>query len=133
MEQKELTRFDMDELLVLYESVGWTNYTKRPGMLKSACEHSLFTLGAYDGDKLVGLIRCVGDGYSIVLIQDILVLPQYQRRGIGTQLLKGVLEHFPNVYQIQLLTDNTPKTKSFYRSVGLMNANDIGCCAFIKM
>ena len=102
-------------------------------MLKKAYENSLLTLGAYDGDKLVGVIRTVGDGFSIVFIQDILVFPEYQRKGIGTQLIREIMERFSSVYQIQLMTDNTPKTVSFYQSVGFVKAYDMGCCAFTKM
>ncbi len=69
----ELTTFDFDTILKLYASVGWTNYTEKPEMLKKAFENSLLILGAYDNDKLVGVIRVVGDGASVVLIQDILV------------------------------------------------------------
>ena len=129
----ELTEFDLDTILDLYASVGWKNYTDKPEMLRKAYENSLFTLGAYDDDKLVGVIRTVGDGFSVVVIQDILVFPECQRKGIGTQLLREVMERFSSVYQMELMTDNTPKTISFYKSAGFVRADDMGCCAFIKM
>lgn len=129
----ELTVFDMDEILALYSSVGWTNYTKDPEMVKKAYENSLLILGAYDGDRLVGLIRTVGDGHSVVFIQDILVSPEYQRKGIGTKLMRAVLEQFSSVYQIELMTDDTDKTVSFYRSMGFVRADEMGCCAFMRM
>lgn len=130
---RELTTFDLEVLLDLYNSVGWTNYTRAPEMLRKAYENSLLTLGAFDGDQLAGIIRTVGDGYSVVFIQDILVFPEYQRKGIGTQLLREILGRFPDVYQMELMTDNTAKTVSFYRSAGFVRADDIGCCAFMKM
>ena len=40
---------------------------------------------------------------------------------------------FPVVYQMELMTDNTAKTVSFYRSAGFVRADDMGCCAFMKM
>lgn len=129
----ELTTFNFDTILKLYSSVGWTNYTEKPEMLKKAFENSLLSLGAYDNDKLVGVIRIVGDGASVVLIQDILVFPEYQRRGIGTQLLREVMDRYSSVYQMELMTDNTPKTVSFYQSVGFVKADDMGCCAFMRM
>ena len=130
---RELTAFEPDMLLDLYNSVGWTNYTKAPEMLLKAYEHSLLTLGAYDGGTLAGIIRTVGDGFSVVFIQDLLVAPEYQRRGIGTRLLQEIVSRFPDVYQMELMTDNTAKTVSFYRSAGFVKADDMGCCAFIKM
>ena len=132
MEIRELTAFDPEEVLRLYAAVGWTSYTDRPEMLKTAWENSLLILAAYDGDKLVGIIRTVGDGASIVFVQDILILPEYQRRRIGTQLLRTVMERFSSVYQLALMTDDTLKTVSFYQSVGLVKAEDTGCCAFVR-
>lgn len=129
----ELTAFDLEEILPLYSAVGWSSYTDRPQMLKSAWENSLLILGAYDGGRLVGAVRAVGDGASIVFVQDILVLPEYQRRGIGTRLLRTLMERFSSVYQLALMTDDTPKTVSFYQSVGLVKAEDTGCRAFIRI
>ena len=130
---RELTAFDLDTILNLYSSVGWTNYTDNPEMVKKAYENSLLTLGAYDSDQLVGVIRTVGDGFSIVFVQDILVFPEYQRKGIGTQLLREVIERFSTAYQMMLMTDNTPKTISFYQSLGFVKVDDMGCCAFMRM
>ncbi len=130
---RELTTFELDVLLDLYDRVGRTNYTQRPEMLKNAYENSLLILGAYDGDKLIGVIRTAGDGSSVVFIQDILVYPEYQRKGIGTQLLREIMERFSDVCQIELMTDNTAKTVSFYQSAGFVKADDMGCCAFIRM
>ena len=130
---KEYNKYNESEILNLYQSVGWINYTNNPNMLKNAYANSLKILGAYENEKLIGIIRVVGDGYSIVFIQDIIVLPEYQRHGIGTALLKKILEIYQNVYQKSLLTDNTDKTIQFYKSVGLEMDTDIECRAFTKM
>lgn len=130
---KEYTQYNENEILNLYKSVGWTNYSDKPEMLKNAYANSLKILGAYENEKLLGIIRVVGDGYSIVFIQDILILPDYQHRGIGTALIKKILEMYKNVYQKELLTDNTEKTIQFYKSVGFEMDTDIGCRAFLKV
>lgn len=129
----EYQKYNESEILNLYQSVGWINYTNNPNMLKNAYANSLKILGAYENEKLIGIIRVVGDGYSIVFIQDIIVLPEYQRHGIGTALLKKILEIYQNVYQKSLLTDNTDKTIQYYKSVGFEMDTDIECRAFTKM
>lgn len=86
-----------------------------------------------EGDCLVGILRAVGDGASVLLIQDILVHPQYQRRGIGTRLMRSLLKRYETVYQLQLMTDNTEKTIAFYKSLGFHPMQDYGCCGFVKM
>lgn len=133
MKIKEYENFKLDEIVNFYRSVGWTNYLERLDILKKAYENSLCVLGAYDYDKLVGIIRAVGDAKTIVFIQDIIVLPKYQRKGIGTKLLKTLMDKYKDVYQIELLTDNTEKTKAFYRSVGFINSDEVGCVSFIRM
>ena len=121
-----------EEILPLYEAVGWTNYTTNPTMLKNALEHSLFLISARDENgKLVGFLRAVGDGYSILYIQDIIVLPEYQRQGIGTQLLRQTLEHFKEVYQIILTTDSELKTIAFYEANGFTALSKYGCTSFM--
>ena len=121
-----------EEIFPLYEAVGWTNYTSNPIMLQNALEHSLFILTARDEEgKLIGFLRAVGDGYSILYIQDIIVLPEYQRQGIGTQLLRQTLEHFNEVYQIILTTDSELKTSAFYEANGFTALSKYGCTSFM--
>lgn len=129
---REYKEYREEEILNLYESAGWSNYVNNPAMLKNAYANSLKILGAYENEKLLGVIRVVGDGCSIVFIQDILVLPEYQHQGIGTALLKRILEIYQNVYQKTLLTDNTKKTIRFYQSAGFKMDTDIECRAFTK-
>ena len=121
-----------DEILALYSSVGWTNYVQRPELLEKSYNNSLYILGAYVDEKLVGIIRATGDGASIVFLQDLLVLPEYQRQGIGTKLMQAALARFADVYQLSLITEATEKNVAFYKSLGLINVEDFGCCAFIK-
>ena len=133
MEIREYGNFQLEEITNLYQSVGWTKYLERISVLEDAYAHSLCVIGAYDNEKLVGIIRAVGDGLTIVFIQDIIVQPEYQRKGIGTKLLKAVMDKYSDVYQMELLTDNTEKTKAFYRSVGFSASDDMGCVTFIRM
>ena len=129
---KEYEAYNEQEILPLYESVGWTNYTQKPQMLKKAYLHSLKSYAAYIDNKLVGIIRVVGDGASVVFVQDLLVYPQYHRQGIGTALLKRIMEEYNSVYQLHLLTDNTEKTIAFYKSLGFLMDTDIECRAFSR-
>ena len=132
MEIIEYQTYRAEEILPLYASVGWTAYTDAPDVLRSGSEQSLLTLAAYEEKTPAGLARTVGDGETVVLVQDLLIFPQYQRRGIGTALLRAVMERFADVRQLQLLTDNTEKTLAFYRSLGLHELSDMGCCGFMR-
>ena len=129
---KKKDAVSFEEILPLYEAVGWTNYTSNPTMLRNALENSLFLISARDEEgNLIGFLRAVGDGYSIVYIQDIIVLPEYHRQGIGTQLLRQTMEYFNEVYQMILTTDSELKTIAFYEANGFTALSKYGCTSFM--
>lgn len=132
MEIREYKAFNEAEILRLYASVGWTAYTDHPEVLRRGFANSMLTLAAYEGDVLCGIVRAVGDGYTIVFVQDILVLPEYQRRGIGTALLQAVLDRYSQVRQIELAADQTPESAAFYKSMGFLEMSEIGCCGYMR-
>ena len=107
-----------EDLVDLYRSVEWTEYTKDPQLLTRAVESSLFVVSAYHEDRLVGLARVVGDGLTIVYLQDLLVSPAHQRRGIGRELFRRAFEPFQAVRQKVLMTDNDYAQLAFYSSLG---------------
>ncbi|MDR7855036.1 GNAT family N-acetyltransferase [Tissierella sp.] len=123
---------EIDQLMDLYNDVEWLAYTKDKTRLYNAASNSLKLLTAWDDDKLVGLIRVVGDGYTIIYIQDILVLESYQGKGIGSHLLKLILEEYKTIRQIVLMTDNTEKTISFYQKNGMVETGEYNGVAFVK-
>jgi len=129
----EYRQYIQEEILPLYESVGWTAYTDHPEVLRKGFENAMLTLAAYAGDELLGILRAVGDGYTIVFVQDILVFPEHQRKGIGSALLQAILDRYSHVRQIVLATDNTPETIAFYKSMGFREMSEIGCCGFLKV
>ena len=121
----------IEDILHLYQAVGWTNYTHQSEMLEQALSHSLAIYVALDGDTVVGLIRLVGDGFSSVFVQDLIVLPSYQRQGIGRSLMKEALEDYKDAYQVQLVTDQTERTLGFYRSMGFEILSTYNCIGMI--
>ena len=92
----------------LYRSVGWNQYVAQPSLLMRALAGSQCVVSAHVGDLLVGLIRCVTDEISVVYIQDVLVDPAYQRRGLGTALMRALESEYAHVRLKVLLTDDTP-------------------------
>ncbi|MGB3017245.1 MAG: GNAT family N-acetyltransferase [Ignavibacteria bacterium] len=130
---EESSDINKEELYALYNDAGWTLYTNDIDHLKDAVANSLQTITARSDGKLVGLIRCVGDGKTIIYIQDILVLREYKRCGIGTRLVDIVLKKYHDVRQIVLLTDDTEEVKEFYRSLGFSEAGNMKLVCFVKI
>lgn len=117
-------------VLELYQSVGWSVYTRHPEQLLQALRNSSFVVSAWLNQTLVGLARTVSDQVSICYIQDILVRPEFQGQGIGQRLMQEVLQHHKKVRQIVLITENEPKQLAFYTACGFKNLSDLGLNGF---
>lgn len=130
---REYIEFKEEEVLSLYQSVGWTIYASDPEKLRRAFENSLCVLAAYESDTLVGILRAVGDGETVVFLQDILVRPDKQGQGIGRRLMAEFYRRYSHVRQIQLLTDDVPSTVGFYRAMGMVPAEELHFKCFVKL
>ncbi|WP_328701931.1 GNAT family N-acetyltransferase [Aestuariimicrobium ganziense] len=113
-----------DELVALYDSVGWTSYTRDPDRLYDAVNRSLRVVCARQRGRLVGLARVVGDGLTIVYLQDILVTPDLQGTGMGRAMLDRVLQPYADVRQKVLITDDEPRQRAFYEAMGFTEIRD---------
>lgn len=122
-----------EQLERLYNDVGWYAYTDNLEVLEQALEHSLEVISVWDAEVLVGLIRVVGDGLTIIYIQDILVLNAYQNQGIATQLIQQVLDKYNNVRQKVLLTEEASDVRHFYEKNGFESCDKGALVAFAKM
>ena len=113
------------DLLALYDSVGWTRYLRDPESLRRALENSHRVAAAYDGDRLIGTARTISDGESIIYLQDVIVHPDYQRMGVGRNLVQVIFDSYPGfIGQRVLLTDDEPRQRAFYESLGLTEAHE---------
>lgn len=127
---KQTKTMNREQLEQLYSDVGWTAYTKDMDMLEQALLQSLDVITAWDGERLVGLVRTIGDGLTIVYIQDILVLNDYQNKGIATQLIQTILQKHAAVRQKVLLTEEAPDVRHFYEKNGFESCDKGSAVAF---
>lgn len=130
---KEEKQINQHDLKALYENVEWYAYTKDLNQLQQALENSLYVLTAWEGEQLIGLIRVVGDGLTILYIQDILVLNSHQNSGIATELVKRVLDKYKDVRQKVLLTEEAPDVRHFYEKNGFDSCDQGTLVAFVKL
>lgn len=121
-----------NDLTKLYNSVGWFAYTNTRVNLMAAVANSLMVVSAWADNQLVGLVRVVGDGETIIFIQDILVDPKFQSQQVGTELMNRVLNMYQNVRQKVLLTEETPDVRHFYEKSGFRSADQGILVAFYK-
>ena len=69
-------------------AVGWKTLNMKPA--ETGLKNSAYLTVAYDGDRPVGMARVISDGGYMALIVDVMVIPEYQKKGIGGQLIKNV-------------------------------------------
>ena len=74
-------------------SVGWNNGRDKD-KIKLAIKRSLYFITAYEGKKLVGMGRIIGDEGYAFYIQDVIVLPDYQGKGIGKEMMDRIMAYF---------------------------------------
>lgn len=120
----------------LYGAVGWEAYTQNTESLKRAFSNSTYVLIAKIDECVVGLARSISDEVSIHYLQDILVHPEFQKKGIGRKLLNLMLDRFENVRTHMILTDDEEKQLKFYESHGYKNTRglkEVPLNSFVKM
>ena len=79
---------------------------------------SLGHLSAYDGARLVGFVNVAWDGGRHASMFDTAVHPQYQRRGIGSRLVRGAVDLARERGAEWLHVDFEPHLSEFYRACG---------------
>ncbi len=82
---------DLDQLATLFNSVGWERRTVDRNRLAQLVRGSLYVVSAWEGDRLVGFARAISDGAFNAYISTVAVLPEYQRRGIGRELIRRLI------------------------------------------
>lgn len=104
----------------IYMQEGWWAYLGDDEKLARAFKNSLYTLGAFEGDRLTGFVRCVGDGEHILLVQDLIVDKKHRRQRLGTALFKMAWERYADVRMFQVVTDlHDEADNAFYQSFGM--------------
>lgn len=128
--------FDPVEVFGLYDSVGWTGYTCDVEKLCRGLVNSHLVVTARDeSGVLLGLARTVSDDESVCYVQDLLVNPEFHRRGTGRALLGHLKERYAHCRFFLLSTDHesTPegrKNAAFYRSLGFLSYEEKRMAAF---
>lgn len=130
---KEFGTERINEVVKIYERAGWSAYLSDHEKLVRAFENSLYILGAFEETRLVGFIRCVGDGEHILYVQDLIVDVEFKRRGIGKALLQKVMERYADVRMFTLITDaGDEQANAFYQAVGMKTYMDSGVAGYMR-
>lgn len=112
-----------NEFNYLTDSVGWG--TRKNNILDEALKNTLYSLCVYDDEKLIGYGRIIGDKTIFLYIQDVMVIPEYQNKHIGTGILNNLLEQINTYKKINPDTRTylgaSKGKESFYEKFGFIS------------
>ena len=103
----------------LYKANGWSA-ARKPKQLAKALASSHSLVSAWDGNRLIGLGNAISDGHLVVYYSHLLVHPEYQRRGIGTRMMKILMARYQHFHQQILVADR--RASQFYKKLGFERA-----------
>ncbi|MDJ0773446.1 MAG: GNAT family N-acetyltransferase [Mastigocoleus sp. MO_167.B18] len=115
----EKRNFSIDSILNLYKANEWSA-AEKPQQLYDGLMNSHYLVSAWDGDRLVGLGNAISDSYLVVYYPHLLVLPTYQKQGVGYNLLHMLTRKYKNFHQRILVADND--AVGFYKKCGFERA-----------
>ena len=91
MEITYVNDISVEDYNKLRASTGWNEM--HPTQAEIGLKNSAYIVAAKDGETTVGTARVVSDGGHIAFIADVVVLPEYQRKGIGKAMMMMVMDH----------------------------------------
>ena len=106
---------DPKQIVELRNSVGWNGLTD---WYKKSLQNSYFYICCFDDKELIGFLDVVSNGVTDSYIQDVIVKPEYQHRGIGTHMMETAIEKLKadKIYAISVLFEE--RLAKFYKKFG---------------
>ncbi len=105
----------LEQAVGLYRALAWSS-AKKPVALHGALSGSHSLVTAWSEGTLVGLGNAISDGHLVVYFPHLLVHPEFQGRGIGSQLMQMLRERYATFHQQVLLADG--RAPLFYEKMG---------------
>ena len=117
----------VDQLYNLFFMAGWagTEYNPAPVTLKYfnvPFINSTLVISSWDDERLIGTVRVLSDKVIRSVIYDLVVDPEYRNMGIGKELIRRCIEHFPNT---EWLVQTEKHISGFYEKIGFKIYNDV--------
>ncbi|MBE6905518.1 MAG: GNAT family N-acetyltransferase [Ruminococcaceae bacterium] len=109
-------KFTQQEVQDLFLSVGWVS-GQYPRRLHKALMHSSTVFTAWDGNRLIGLVRLLDDSEMMAYMHYVLVHPGYQGHRIAGTLIEKAKEKYKNYLYIEVMPEES-KNATFYQKHG---------------
>ena len=105
---------------------GWGAYKKE--ITKKALSKNIYSVSVYDDKRIIGYGRILGDGIIFLYIQDVMVVPSFQRKGIGTQIMNRLLDKVKQLKEenpnLRVYVGAEKGKEGFYEKFGFIARKD---------
>ena len=116
----------VQEFNLLYNAVGWGAYDEN--ISKKALDNTFYSISIYDDTKIIGYGRLIGDNICFMYIHDIMVLPEYQNKGIGTMIMNYLLKKINELKKenpnLRVYLGASKNKEKFYEKFGFIKRID---------
>jgi len=113
---------DLEQLAALFASAGWHERAADRARLRQQLVGAMFVVSAWEGDILVGFARAISDGATNAYISTVAVLPEYQGRGIGRELVRRLTSGREGIV---FVLHARPEVIAFYLKCGFQHADNM--------
>jgi len=122
MDYTYTNNISIEEYLYLRDSVGWKKICA--AQADAGLKGSAYIIAAQKGDETIGMARLITDGGHSAFIEDVIVLPEYQRQGIGSIMVRMILEYLKSDledgYWYNVFLVSAKGKEPFYSSLGFI-------------
>lgn len=119
---------NVDEFNLLYDLVGWGAYDKE--ISKKALNNTYYSISIYDDNKIIGYGRLIGDSICFMYIHDVMVVPEYQNKKIGTRIMNKLIEKIETIKRenpdMRVYLGASKGKEDFYKKFGFIERKDAG-------
>lgn len=116
----------VEEYNYLNEKVGWGKRNEE--VVKEALKNTLSAICVYNDNEIIGSARIIGDKTIFLYIQDVMVIPEYQNKNVGTNIMNKILEiinGYKEIYpNIRVYLGASKGKEEFYKKFGFITRDE---------
>lgn len=124
---KQNVPLDPAAVIDLFRAAALNGPLDDPERMRAMLENAQLLISAWDGDRLVGVARTLTDFAFNGFLADLAVHPEYQRRGIGQELIRRTLATSDGV---KYIVHSASTSEGYYPHVGFTPAD--GCWMYMR-
>lgn len=113
----------LDEYMRMRDMVHFVKISER--IANNALKNAFYLLCVRDGEKVVGMTRILSEGGYANFITDVIVIPEYQEKGIGSELMKRTMDYLKSTLEpdekIVVYLMSASNKEPFYRKFGFLD------------